>query len=336
MNHRKLIFLIITLHHYKNIEKHGMRNKNLPLIINQYIILFILLKLDVEMKILNEDLEKYIVNDEKSHDLIFIFIYSIVICLTGFLTVGMMGEYDDVNKKFIFYMNDFFTILLVLAYAITMTIVTHITFRKYHKYQSQKNKSRFPNSIIEKLKNIYKNNKSLNSDDLIDIWNEYNTISNKLHPSQNNADSNADVIVLHKNEEQSNSENMKLFQKLDDDLVYFIENADDITIKLFNLGKFDSYQQLYMKYIAPKEKGYLLRKIKRLLASLSNTNNSQENYIIQQLNELKNEIEKYNIDTKDYFEFKKWNDDTWKMLKLDKNNDMVTKQYQEIMQKING
>ena len=77
-------------------------------------------------------------------------------------------------------------------------------------------------------------------------------------------------------------------------------------------------------------------KIKRLLESLSNTNNSQKNHIIQQLNELKNEIEKYNIDTKDYFEFKKWNDDTWKMLKLDKNNDMVTKQYQEIMQKING
>lgn len=34
MNHWKLIFLIITLHHYKNIEKHGMRNKNLPLIYN--------------------------------------------------------------------------------------------------------------------------------------------------------------------------------------------------------------------------------------------------------------------------------------------------------------
>ena len=85
-----------------------MSNKKLPFIINQYIILFILLKLDVEMKILNEDLEKYILNDEDSHDFIFIFIYSIVICLTGFLTVGMMGEYDHVNKKFIFYMNDFF------------------------------------------------------------------------------------------------------------------------------------------------------------------------------------------------------------------------------------
>lgn len=168
------------------------------------------------------------------------------------------------------------------------------------------------------------------------MWREYNTISNKLHPSQNNVDSNVDVIVLHKNEEQSNSENIKLFQKLDDDLVHFIENADDITIKLFNLENFDSYQQLYMKYIAPKEKGYLLRKIKRLLASLSNTNNSQENHIIQQLNELKNEIEKYDFDTKDYFEFKKWNDDTWEMLKLDKNNDMVQNQYQEIMQKING
>ena len=77
-------------------------------------------------------------------------------------------------------------------------------------------------------------------------------------------------------------------------------------------------------------------KNQNLITSLSNTSNHQENPMVQKLNELKNEIEKYDIETKDYFEFKKWNDGTWKMLKLDNNNNMVQNQYHEIMQKING
>lgn len=281
------------------------------------------------MKIFNEDLKKYLSDNNWLNEFdhfIFTFkwmIANLVIAYFMSLTIDIL----HINK-------DTFTfkLFLFIYFMVTIFLYVFISDKRYQK-QLQKNKS--TNPIIEKLKNIYKNNKSLNSDDLINIWSEYNTISNKLHPSQNNADSNVDVIVLHKNEEQSNSENIKLFQKLDDDLVHFIENADDITIKLFNLENFDSYKQLYMKYIAPKEKGYLIRKIKRLLTSLSNTNNSQENHLVQQLNELKNEIEKYDIETKDYFGFKKWNDETWKMLKLDNNNEMVKSNYQNIIQEIN-
>ena len=243
----------------------------------------------------------------------------------------IIGDFVNYGDYILHINENIFKVSMFIYFMLSIFLYFFILDKRYKK-QLQENTP--PNPIIEKLKNIYKNNKSLNSDDLINIWNEYNSIfnANELHPSQNN-----DVVLLsHKNKEQSNLENIKLFQKLDDDLVHFIENADDITIKLFNLENFDSYQQLYMKYIAPKEKGYLIRKITRLLSSLSNTNNLQGNHIIQQLNELKNEIEKYEIDTKDYFEFKKWNDDTWEMLKLDKNNDIVQNQYQEIMQKING
>ena len=286
------------------------------------------------MRIFNEDLKKYLSDNKSLNDLddfIFAFKWWAINLLIIYLLMTIIGDFVNYGDYILHINENIFKVSMFIYFMLSIFLYFFILDKRYKK-QLQENAP--PNPIIEKLKNIYKNNKSLNSDDLINIWNEYNSIfnANELHPSQNN-----DVVLLsHKNEEQSNSENIKLFQKLDDDLVHFIENADDITIKLFNLENFDSYQQLYMKYIAPKEKGYLIRKIKRLLTSLSNTNNSQENHIIQQLNELKNEIEKYDIETKDYFEFKKWNDGTWKMLKLDNNNDMVQNQYQEIMQKING
>ena len=286
------------------------------------------------MRIFNEDLKKYLSDNKSLNDLddfIFAFKWWAINLLIIYLLMTIIGDFVNYGDYILHINENIFKVSMFIYFMLSIFLYFFILDKRYKK-KLQENTT--PNPIIEKLKNIYKNNKSLNSDDLINIWKEYNSISNadELHPSQNN-----DVVLLsHKNEEQSNSENIKLFQKLDDDLVHFIENADDITIKLFNLENFDSYQQLYMKYIAPKEKGYLIRKIKRLLTSLSNTNNSQENHIIQQLNELKNEIEKYDIETKDYFEFKKWNDGTWKMLKLDNNNDIVQNQYQEIMQKING
>ena len=286
------------------------------------------------MRIFNEDLKKYLSDNKSLNDLddfIFAFKWWAINLLIIYLLMTIIGDFVNYGDYILHINENIFKVSMFIYFMLSIFLYFFILDKRYKK-QLQENTP--PNPIIEKLKNIYKNNKSLNSDDLINIWNEYNSIfnANELHPSQNN-----DVVLLsHKNKEQSNLENIKLFQKLDDDLVHFIENADDITIKLFNLENFDSYQQLYMKYIAPKEKGYLIRKITRLLSSLSNTNNLQGNHIIQQLNELKNEIEKYEIDTKDYFEFKKWNDDTWEMLKLDKNNDIVQNQYQEIMQKING
>lgn len=167
MNHRKLIFLIITLHHYKNIEKHGMRNKNLPLIINQYIILFILLKLDVEMKIFNEDLKKYLSDNNWLNEFdhfIFTFkwmIANLVIAYFMSLTIDILHLNKDTFKLFLF-----------IYFMVTIFLYVFISDKRYQK-QLQKNKS--TNPIIEKLKNIYKNNKSLNSDDLINIWSEYNS-----------------------------------------------------------------------------------------------------------------------------------------------------------------
>ena len=126
---------------------------------------------------------------------------------------------------------------------------------------------------------------------------------------------------------------IELLQKLDDDLVRFIENADDVTIKLFNLDDFESYQQLYMKYIAPKQKEEVLNKIQTLI---EHHGSNQESHLIKQLRLLKNEVEEYDTKTADYFEFKKWHEDVLDMLKLAKDNDMVKNNYQHIIQEINN
>jgi len=143
-----------------------------------------------------------------------------------------------------------------------------------------------------------------------------------------NPDNPNNSIVLTKEQKD-----IELLQKLDNDLVHFIENADDVTIKLFNLEDFESYKQLYMKYIAAEQKEEVLNKIQILI---ENHVSNQERHLIQQLHSLKKEIEEYNTDTKDYFEFKKWYKDTLDMLKLDKDNDIVKSNYQNIIQEINN
>ena len=169
------------------------------------------------------------------------------------------------------------------------------------------------NPILIKLKNIAKQKDRVN---LVKLWKNFNPD----HPSNS--------IELGQNQKD-----IELLQKLDDDLVRFIENADDITIKLFKLDDFESYQQLYMKYIAPKQKEEVLNKIQTLIG---NHGSNQESHLIQQLRLLKNEIEEYDTDKTDYFEFKKWNKDILDMLKLDKDNDMVKNNYQNIIQEINN
>ena len=57
--------------------------------------------------------------------------------------------------------------------------------------------------------------------------------------------------------------------------------------------------------------------------------------MIQQLILLKNKIEEYDTNTAKYFEFKKWHQDKLDMLKLDKDNVLVKKAYQNTIQKIN-
>ena len=117
-----------------------------------------------------------------------------------------------------------------------------------------------------------------------------------------------------------------------------MKNADDVTIKLFNLDDFESYKQLYMKYIAPKQKEEVLNKIQTLTENLLNQSDqleNQESHLVNQLQLLKNEIDTYDVNTADYFEFKKWHKDILDMLKLDKDNDMVKSNYQNIIQEIN-
>ena len=115
-------------------------------------------------------------------------------------------------------------------------------------------------------------------------------------------------------------------------MVHFIENADDVTIKLFSLEDFESYKQLYMKYIAAEQKEEVLNKIQTLIG---NYVSNQESHLVQKLRSIKNEIEEYDTDKTDYFEFKKWHKDILDMLKLDKDNDMVKNNYQNIIQEIN-
>ena len=168
------------------------------------------------------------------------------------------------------------------------------------------------NPTLNKLKNAAKKQDFVN---LVKLWKHFNP------------DHTSNSIVLGQNQKD-----IELLQKLDDDLVRFIENADDITIKLFKLDDFESYKQLYMKYIAPKQKEEVLNKIQTLIG---NHGSNQESHLVQQLNSLKNEIEEYDPKITDYFEFKKWHKDILDMLKLDKDNNMVKNNYQNIIQEIN-
>ena len=175
------------------------------------------------------------------------------------------------------------------------------------------------NPTLEKLKNVVKKRDRVN---LVNLWEHFNP----------NHSSNSIILGQEQND-------IELLKKLDDDLVHFIENADDITIKLFNLDDFESYKQLYMKYIAPKQKEEILNKIQTLTENLLNQSEqleNQESHLVNQLQLLKNEIDTYDVKTADYFEFKKWHKDILDMLKLDKDNDMVKNNYQNIIQEINS
>ena len=69
---------------------------------------------------------------------------------------------------------------------------------------------------------------------------------------------------------------------------------------------------------------------------IENHVSNQKIHLAQQLRSLKNEIEEYVLETKEYFEFKKWYKDILDMLKLDKDNDIVKSNYQNIIQEINN
>ena len=264
------------------------------------------------MKIFNEDLEKHLLFNNNSllelkYVLSMSFMAILVAVSTAFSIMLIIKTFIDYYPKNLFFLVPMMILIFPLLFSFLMN--------KIDSYIKRKLTSAIPpfNPTLAKLKNAAKQKNCVN---LVKLWKCFNPD----HPS--------DSIALGQNQKD-----IELLQKLDDDLVHFIENADDATIKLFSLEDFESYKQLYMKYIAPKQKEEVLNKIQTLI---ENHGSNQENYLVQQLRSIKNEIEKYNTDTTDYFEFKKWHEDILDMLKLDKDNNMVKSNYQNIIQKINS
>ena len=259
------------------------------------------------MKIFNKELEKHLLLDESlvvSYGGLY-FILSIVVMyviafIFGLIIVHLIDNYPLYSK---------FIILIIIFLP---GLLANLVIDKIYCYLNKKSGCYTPNPILEKLKNATKQQDCVN---LVQLWKHFNPD----HPS--------DSIILGQNQKD-----IELLQKLDDDLVRFIKNADDVTLKLFNLDDFESYKQLYMKYIAPKQKEEVLNKIQTLIEHHCL---NQESHLTQKLYSLKNEIKEYDIDTVDYFEFKKWHKDILNMLKLDKDNDMVKSNYQNIIQEIN-
>ena len=260
------------------------------------------------MKIFNKELEKHLLLDESlvvSYGGLY-FILSIVVMyviafIFGLIIVHLIDNYPLYSK---------FIILIIIFLP---GLLANLVIDKIYSYFNKKSGCYTPNPILAKLKNATKQQDCVN---LVQLWKHFNP----NHP-------NNSIVLI---QEQKDIE---LLRKLDADLVRFIENTDDLTIKLFNLDDFESYQQLYMKYIATKQKEEVVNKIQTLMRN--NHLDNQTNHLTQKLHSLKNEIEEYNIETKDYFEFKKWHKDILDVLKLDKDNDMVKSNYQHIIQEIN-
>ena len=271
------------------------------------------------MKIFNEDLEKHLLYneiDEVLYKLPFIFVFwGISLLITAIFGGIIFNVVMALTNHSLSYCSQvvvlFFEVMVFIFIADKLiNIIEKIIFKPSIPQ---------PNLILIKLKNATKQKDRVN---LVKLWKHFN------HNHPNNS------IVL--TQEQKDIE---LLRKLDADLVRFIENADDITIKLFNLDDFESYKQLYMKYIATEQKEEFLNKIQTLTENLLNQSDrleNQTNHLVQQLRSLKNEIEKYDINIVDYFEFKKWHQDKLDMLNLDKDNVLVKKAYQNTIQEINN
>ena len=270
------------------------------------------------MKIFNEDLEKYLLFDD-----------DILLELKYVLSISFMAilVFFSIALSILFIIKTFINHypINLIVYGLIMVLIFPLLFgflmTKIDSYIKIKLTSAIPpsNPILIKLKNAAKKKDCVN---LVKLWKHFNPehSSNSIALGQNQKD-------------------IELLQKLDNDLVHFIENADDVTIKLFKLDDFESYKQLYMKYIAPEQKEEVLNKIQTLTEKLLNQSErlgNQESHLVNQLQLLKNEIDTYDVNTADYFEFKKWHKDILDMLKLDKDNDMVKNNYQSIIQEINS
>ena len=275
------------------------------------------------MRIFNEDLEKHLLYDELNEFLTYTLPATLVFFGIFFAIAFIFG--NIVFKAAMALTNnslsDFFQLIIVSCVAIVLLCISHHIMKFVNKIF--KPSIPLSNPILIKLKNAAKQKDHVN---LVKLWKHFNP------------EYQSDSIVLGQHQKD-----IKLLQKLDDDLVCFIKNEDDITIKLFNLDDFESYRKLYMKYIAPEQKQEIVNQIQTLIVNQIYTlmehhysyHSEPESHLIQQLHSLKNEIEEYNTNTSDYFEFKKWHKDKLDMLKLDKDNVLVKKAYQNTIQKIN-
>ena len=260
------------------------------------------------MKIFNENLEKDLLSNELLLNEYLAFMFSLIGVIVIFVITTL------VVKQFIFYLPSIFVFLFVLIMVSLAGVLALMLSNKIFSYCYKKSEchNKSSNPTLEKLKNTTNQKDHIN---LVKLWKYFNL------------DNLSNSVVL--DQEQ---DNIELLQKLDNDLVYFIENTNNISGTLLNLDDFESYQQIYMKCIAPEEKKQLLDHTKNII---DDRVINQDKHMIQQLILLKNEIEEYDTNTAKYFEFKKWHQDKLNMLKLDKDNVLVKKAYQNTIQKIN-
>ena len=167
--------------------------------------------------------------------------------------------------------------------------------------------------------------------DLIFLWGCFclNVKQSEINKKSSN------VIILHSKE----ISDLELFQKLDNDLMYFINHSDENTLMLLNLDDFELYKQLYMKHVAPLHIEHLLYEIQSTIEQLSKNileSELSDNYLVKQLNLFKEEVQNKKIDIYDYFEFKKWYQNTLDMLKLDKDSHIIKENYQHMINNIHN
>lgn len=263
------------------------------------------------MKIFNENLEKDLFSNKLLLNEYLAFMFSLIGIIVIFFIATLVLKQV---KQFIFYLPSIFVFLFVLIMVSLAGVLALMLSNKIFSYCYKKSEchNKSSNPTLEKLKNATNQKDHIN---LVKLWKHFNP------------DNLSNSVVL--DQEQ---DNIELLQKLDNDLVYFIENTNNIAATLLNLDDFESYQQIYMKCIAPEEKKQLLDHTKNII---DDRVINQDKHIIQQLILLKNEIEEYDTNTAKYFEFKKWHQDKLDMLKLDKDNVLVKKAYQNTIQKIN-
>lgn len=152
------------------------------------------------------------------------------------------------------------------------------------KGKELKNDKPHSNPIIEKLIN---SSQKYSYTELVDLW---KTFKNGINNS----------IILDKKD-------IELFQKLDNELVSFINQSNN---KFLNLDDFQSYRILYMKYVAKNKIQSLSEKIQHYKRMTQYVSDGNKIIFINKLNLLNDKIinkkEKIVFNEDEYFTFQTW------------------------------